>query len=135
MNDIKDLPKDLPPTTNEFQIDVVGTTTNKRFLGEFVCKIPTIKDQVLISRHQAILNGEMAAFLEPGIIKVNKMISWLRFTLIDPYPKFWKDADLGYELRDTNVIEAVYDKVIEFEGKWLEQIWGPSGSGNSESKN
>jgi hypothetical protein len=136
MNKINDLPKDLPETTHEFQIDLVGRVTKRRFLGEFKCKIPTIKDQALISKHETNLNGENPIFLDAGIKRIHKMIAYLRFTLIDT-PLFWRNADLGYDLRDDNVIEAVYDEVMAFENEWLKKVWGEGDkdeSGSAEEK-
>lgn len=126
MNENKDLaglPKDIPHTQSGFQLDILGNLTQKRYLGDFTCKIPTVKEQCLIDKHQVLLNGEMPHNLKPATLKIHEMIAYLRYTLID-YPKFWKDSDLGYELRDPNVVQAIYDKVIDFENKWLKEIWG-----------
>lgn len=123
MNKINKLARTLPDNEHDFQIDVIGQGSKKRHLGEFRCKIPTIKDQCQAARHEAFLNGEYGAFLPPGIQKVNKMIAHLRFTLID-VPKFWRESDLGYELTDANVVEAVYEAVLKFENDWVDQTWG-----------
>lgn len=123
MNDINKLDKEIPDTAHVFQVDVVGQVTRKRFLGEFRCRVPTLKDQCLIGKHEATLNGEYGSFLAPGIQKLHKMVAYLRYSIVDS-PIFWKDSDLGYALRDANVVEAVYDEVIAFEEKWLESIWG-----------
>jgi hypothetical protein len=134
MSEINKLAKDLPDTTHEFQIDLIGRITKKQFLGEFKCKIPTIKDQALIAKHEANLNGDNPIFLDAGIKKVHKQIAYLRFTLVDT-PLFWRNADLGYDLRDDNVIEAIYEEVLSFENEWLKEVWeqkDESGSGKAE---
>lgn len=113
---------DLPPSIKSFQLDVIGKFTKRRFLGEFTCDIPRIKEQCLIEKHEAYLNGELAHMLPPGVRKMHKMIAYLRFTLTD-YPKFWREADLGYELRDLNVVEAVYDEVLNNEEAWIKKLW------------
>lgn len=122
MNQINKLAKDLPETTHEFQLDLQGRITKKRFLGEFKCKIPTIKDQALIAKHENNLNGDNPIFLDPGVKKIHKMIAYLRFTLVD-VPMFWRNSDLGYDLMDDNIIEAVYDEVMMFENDWLREVW------------
>jgi hypothetical protein len=127
-NKTKQLPNEIPDDTEVFQLDVVGRITKRRFLGEFKCKIPTMKTQGMIGRHEAMLNGEYSVYLDAGVKKIHKMIAYLRFTLIDT-PLFWRESDLGYELRDDNVVEEVYDKVMAFEDKWLRTIW----SNNEES--
>lgn len=119
---MRELDKDLPTTSHEFLLDIQGRLTKRRYLGEFVCKIPTIKDQALIAKHKAMLNGEFPVYLDPGIVKIHDMIAYLRYTLTD-YPKFWRESDLGYDLRDDNLIQAVYDEVIDFENNWLKKIW------------
>ena len=133
MNDINNLPTDVPDVFGSFQIDITGEVTKKRFLGDFSCKIPTIKDQSLISKHTAMLNGDFPSFLEPGIVKIHKMLAYLRYTLTD-YPSFWKNSDLGFELRDKNVIETIYDEVLTHENNWLTQIWGEAQNESTDSK-
>lgn len=123
MEGVKDLPKKLPATSDDFFIEVIGETTNQKFRGDFTCKIPNLRDQALISKHRAYLNGDLVAYLDAPTLKVHQMISYLRYTLVK-YPKFWEESDKGYELMDQNVIEAIYDKTLEFEEKWMEQIWG-----------
>lgn len=128
MNDNKDLsqtlPKDIPDLESQFQIDVVGKLTKIRFIGDFTCRVPRIKEQCLIDRHEAFLNGQMAGFLKHGTLKMHRMIAYLRHTLTGDMPKFWKDSDLGYELQDINVIEDIYDRVLEHENTWVKAIWG-----------
>lgn len=134
MSKINDLIDDVPDTNGTFQVDVIGRITKKRYLGDFYCRIPTLKDQALIGKHEAFLNGEFPVYLNSGVLKLHKWIAYLRYTLTD-YPKFWKDSDLGYDLRDDNIIEEVYNKVIEIENKWLNAIWGPGETdGSTEEK-
>ncbi len=115
--------KDLPPSTHSFSLDVEGNVTKKKFKGEFSCKITNIKTNVLISKHKAFLNGDMADFLDPGALRMNHMISYLRFTLTE-FPTWWKDSDMGYDLFDPNVVEEVYDNVLKFEESWTKEVWG-----------
>lgn len=129
----KELLNEIPATTHEFQIDLIGQISKKKFVGDFTCKIPTIKDQAMIARHLVTLNGDNPIFLDPGIKKVNQMIAYLRFTLTET-PAFWNKSDMGYDLRDMNVIEGVYDNVIAFENRWLEAIWGEGDDDGSETK-
>ncbi len=131
--------RDLPPDETTFVIDVIGEVTKRRFLGEFTCKIPTIKDQCMMDKHRSYLNGEFSDNLEPGTLKFNKMVAYLRYTLKD-VPSFWKKVDMGYELRDPNVIEEVYNQVLAFEDKWLKQVWDDvpeetEEDGNEEKQN
>jgi hypothetical protein len=90
-----------------------------------------MKTQGMIGRHEAMLNGEYPIYLDAGVRKIHKMIAYLRFTLVDA-PIFWKNADLGYDLRDDNVVEEVYNKVMAFEEKWLATIWGVTEETNEQ---
>lgn len=115
--------KDIPSTEFNFQIEVVGNVTKKRYIGDFTSRIPRMKEQSMIEKHEAILNGNIPQFLPPGILKLHRMISYLRYTVTES-PKFWKDADLGFELMDINVVEEVYNRVLANEEAWMKQIWG-----------
>lgn len=130
------LAKDIPDTEFSFTVDAEGDVTKKRFVGEFTCKIPRKKEQCMIDKHRAFLNGSQPEFLTSDTLKFHHMISYLRYTLIE-YPKFWKETDLGYELYDESVVQAVYDKVLEFEVDWLKEVWGEEAvlklQGKSES--
>lgn len=131
MNKINGLSKDVPDTTHVFMVDVEGETTKKRFVGEFTCKIPRKKEQCLIDKHRAFLNGDLATQLGPETLRFHHMISYLRYTVDDKVaPKWWKEADLGYELYDENVVKAVYDNVLDFEVNWLKEIWGEEAVAN-----
>lgn len=123
MSKVNDLPTEVPLTTGSFQVDMVGQVSKKRFLGDFGCRIPNLKDQALIDKHYAFLNGNLPEHLNSGTRKLHQMIAYLRFTLTD-YPSFWLKSDLGYELMDLNVIEDIYNKVLEFENVWIKQMWG-----------
>jgi hypothetical protein len=116
--------KDIPPVEFNFQVEILGSVTRKRFIGDFTSRIPRMKEQSMIEKHEAILNGNVPQFLPTGILKLHKMISYLRYTLIEPYPKFWRDSDLGFELMDINVVEDIYNKVLKNEEEWMKQIWG-----------
>lgn len=122
MNKVNALPDEMPSTTHMFQFDIVGSVTKKRYLGEFVCKIPTLKDQSSIAKYEAYLNGEFPVYLNAGVQKLHKWIAYLKYTLTDT-PRFWKESNDGFDLMDPNVIEALYDEVISFEEKWFKQIW------------
>lgn len=118
-----DFSASLPESTTTFQIDTVGRITKRRFLGEFTCKIPTLKDQSAIARRLAALNGEFGPMLPKGIQDLHMKLAKLYYTLTD-VPTAWKKADYGHDLVDDNIISEVYDKVVEFEDKWVEMMWG-----------
>lgn len=131
MSNLKDLPKDLPPTEHEFEIDVQGSTTGKQYSGKFKCKIMRLNEQTEVSKHKALLSTGLN--LDLAASNFIHMISYLRYSLISPnrqknteagYPEWWAQADYGYELYDINVVETVYEKVLDFEKSYLEAVWG-----------
>ncbi|SRR6266481_4548379 len=128
MNKNNNLPKELPPDTETIQVDVIGSVTKRRFLGEFIVRIPTLEDQSSMGRLEASLNGESTS---SGLIRMNRMISYLKYTVVEA-PPTWRDANMGHRLRDPNVIEAVYDQVLAFEDRWLKQVWGEPGDENEQ---
>ncbi len=123
MNETSHLPSKLPSMEQNFLLDKKGKITGHRWVGDFICKIPNTKEKCLIGKHRAFLNGQYAEFLDLGTLRIHEKIAYLRFTLVD-YPKFWKDADLGYEMLDHNIIEEVYKVVLKFEDTWLKEVWG-----------
>lgn len=123
MSNLNKLSKEIPSTELDFTVEVEGDVTKKRFIGEFKFKIPRRKEQCLIDKHRAFLNGSFPDQLEPATIRFHHMISYLRYTIIES-PKWWKESDLGYELYDETVVKAVYDAVLDFEVQWLTAVWG-----------
>lgn len=122
--DKKELKTELPSMTHDFDIDVIGDITAKRYLGTFTCKIMNQKETALVAKHKALLNGPQADGLDPVTLLLHHRIAYLRFALKSPYPKFWLNSDLGYELFDVNVIDAIFSKVLEWEEVWMIKVWG-----------
>jgi hypothetical protein len=133
MNKINDLYSDLPAMEKTFIVDVTGNFSKKRHVGEFTCRIPGIKEQCLINKHKAYLNGDQPDQLDIGTLKIHHMISYLRYTITES-PKFWKESDLGYGLFDSNIIEDVYNKVLDHENNWLKSVWGDNAIEGTDGK-
>ena len=123
MSGSKGLPGKFPEDKHTFIIDVEGNITKKRYVGEFSCVIPNVKMQCEIAKYRAFLNGDVVDFLDISTKLTHQMISHLKFTIEDA-PKWWKESENGYNLRDANVIQTIYDSVLEFEQAWMKEIWG-----------
>jgi hypothetical protein len=134
MSKFNKLSKDIPPTETDLTIEVEGEVTKKKFIGEFTCKIPRRKELCLIDKHRAFLNGSMPDLLDPQTLRFHHEISYLRYTVTES-PKWWKEADLGYELYDGNVVTALYEKVLAFEVEWLTAVWGEEAVKKLQSRN
>ena len=122
MNESKSL-SELPSMEHEFFFEGTGKITKVSYRGDFKYRMPNTKTQCLIDKHRAFLNGNLAELLDAGTLNIHRQIAYLRYTLLE-FPKFWKESDLGYELIDHNIIQEVYDAVIDFENNWMEQVWG-----------
>lgn len=120
---MSNLPTQLPETTEIFLIDCSGNLTKKTYTGEFTCKIPNLKDQANIAKYKATLNQGLDDILDIGTRNLHHMVSYLKYTLLKS-PDWFEKSNYGYELYDANVIEEVYQKVLDFESKWVTEVWG-----------
>jgi len=132
MSDSEDLPRDVPDREFTFFIDVEGDSTRKRFRGEFSYRIPNLKAKACADKMRASLNGGHDKHLNPTVLEFHSTISYLKFTITEA-PKWWREADWGYELDDYNIVDAVYIKVEAFQKDYNEKLWG-SDSDKKEEK-
>lgn len=124
MNKSNNLPKTLPDMEYEFTLDVKGDLTQKQYSGNFKYQIPTIKMRAVAEKKRAELNSGLEDSLDPSVLNIHYMISYLIVTLVDA-PTWWMESDYGYDLYDTNVIRALYDRVAEIEKGWIDTVFGP----------
>ena len=126
--------KKLPEPINTFYLDKVeGIVTKHEYSGEFTSQIPNLKMQASIARYRSLLNGGDDAGLDLGTRNLHHMIAYLKNVLTE-MPSWWKECDYGYDLYDINVIEAVYEKALEHENKWVEAAWGGKDDDKKEKK-
>lgn len=124
------LAKELPPKTNRFSVKVTGNVTNTEFEGSFTFRIPNVRTTAQISLMEARLNEGLSDSLDASTLATHYMIAYLRYSLVENkeegevYPKWWKESNYGYELYDANVITAIYNKCLEYEKEWREQVFG-----------
>jgi len=124
MSNSKHLPKSLPKVNPFFELkETVGALTKEAYSGRFECQIPNQRIQANIAKYVAFLNGGMDATLDKATLNLHKMHAYCKFTLVES-PDWFCDSDYGYDLYDNNVLEAVYDEILEKEERWLEGIWG-----------
>ena len=118
------LPKNLPETNPFFELsDVIGEITKEKYSGRFECRIPNIRIQANIAKYIAFLDGGMTEALDQRTVDIHKMHAYCKHCIIE-CPDWFKESDYGYDLYDGNVLEAIYNKVLEKEEKWLQGIWG-----------
>ncbi len=105
-----------------FMVDVEGDVTGHRYDGTFKIKpILTHAEQLMrdiIMRDLLGPNpkdGSIRAVSQAGII------AEIRVRCVET-PSWWKDARDGLSLYDENVIATIYDKCLEIDAKWKEDV-------------
>lgn len=126
------LPKQIPETEYEFEIDVEGNTTKSKYSGNFKGLIPTNKMRSAQKRKESAMNiglesevnkKQLGLMYDP-ILDLHYKISYL-FSRLTDVPVWFKDAGYGENLMgDINLIDELYNKVLEAEDAWYEKIWG-----------
>ena len=117
---------------HSFSIDVEGSETKQKWTGKFTYKRPNLRIKSDISKMTARLNEDLKN-LDDDMQFLHRVISNLRFTLTTS-PEWWKEADFGFELYDTNVIFDIYREVQKFEDDYFEKLWGDQDKVKSEKK-
>ena len=124
MSNFKHLPKTLPKVNPHFDLDdIKGELTGEIYSGRFQCKIPNLRIQSQIDKYYRFLNGGMDATLDRQTLNLHKMTAYCKFTLTE-CESWFSESDYGLDLYDSNILEAVYDKIMEKEEEWLNGIWG-----------
>lgn len=117
----------LPKNEKTFDLNVKGSTTGVKYSGQFtvVCVLD------IAGKHQLEMEKTrlMADYANPsnGLLGLAVSLATLRAKIIS-YPDWWRNSEEGALLKDENVILALYDKCIEMEKKWREEL-----NKNSES--
>lgn len=124
MRDVKKPSGETPDREKKFSIEVIGNESGKTFKGDFTFHIMNLKRKAMADKKRAELNGGMEVSLNPEVLDLHFMIAYLRFALVDA-PKWWIEADFGYDLDDYNVIKKVYDECEAYQAEYNEAIWGP----------
>ena len=112
----------LPAMEHSFSINTEGTDTKQRFTGNFTYKRPNIRLKSDISKMTARLNEDLQN-LDEDVAFLHFVLSTLRYTLTN-MPDWWKEADYGMDLYDTNVILDIYKAVRKFETSYFEELYG-----------
>lgn len=123
MSRIKNLPKSLPTKNPYFSIDLEGELTKKHYEGDFETSIPNIRTQTLISKYKAFLNGGFDKVLDASTLNIHHMVAYCK-TCLEVYPEWFKDSEFGLELYDLNVLDSVYEGILEKEREWYDSVHG-----------
>jgi len=106
-------------TSEVFSVNIVGTSTNRSYSGEFTAKTTmTMKDQFAadLKRRQVLGPSPDGTPPAANLQFQAYMIGQLFVKIIDA-PKWWQDSNFGLELEDMNVVTELYNSVLELEEK------------------
>ena len=123
----------LPDMEFKFDVNVTGNDTGTVFEGHFKYKRPSLGARARIASTNARLNGDVENLGNSEIEELNYALSYLRHTIIDS-PEWWENAFFGMELYDSNLVEAVYNKCMDFEARWRSKIHSDKKTDVMESK-
>lgn len=112
----------LPSMEFTFTIKLQGSETPRMYEGTFTYRRPNRRLKSEIAKTLARLNGDLKT-LDEDTKFLHEIYSTLRHTLTE-VPKWWEEADFGFELYDVNVALEVYREVRKFENEWFEKVWG-----------
>lgn len=115
--------KNLPSSSFNFNINLVGAVTKTPFSGNFVFQIPNIRVRAEAEKEKARLNQGLDKDLDDAILSVHLMYSYLKHTLLES-PDWFKESNYGYDLYDGNVLTTVYLKCVEYENEWAKRLNG-----------
>jgi uncharacterized phage-like protein YoqJ len=112
---------DLPKKESTFEFEHVAKMTDKKYDGKFTVRTVLNMGQ----RHQLEMEKTrlMADYVNPtdGLAGIAVILSKLRVHVIDG-PEWWKQSAGGFLIDDEDALVALYDKVIEAENKWKNDL-------------
>jgi len=122
---------DLPKDTRTFPFESSGDTTLKKYDGDFKVKcVLNMRDKRLLEIEKSSIRADMAN-PTPDLIAYSTILSNLRIRIEDS-PEWWKQSSGGYDLKDENTVVELFDKVMEQETKWREEVKILSEEGNPD---
>ena len=119
MSEITKLLKDLPPKEIPFSFKEVGSKTKIEYEGNFVIKVPSMKDQSRIGVELAKLGMGMSYNqLDEATAMLNNAIATLSVVVIEAPNWFTQEMEFGLNTIDINIPLKLYSKVSELLDKW-----------------
>lgn len=111
----------LPVNKKSFDFDVVGEDTGMSYKGTFTAKCVLNTND----RHRRELEKTrlQADYQNPsvGLSGIATALSSIRVR-IETGPAWWVDTNYGGDIIDQNIILELYDKCLEMEQKWKDDL-------------
>ena len=112
---------DLPKNEKTFYFKTIGATTGKEYEGEFtvVCAL-----NMLLRRAIEVEKSRLQADIRnptDSLMGLSTVLANLRHRIINA-PSWWKESGGGFSLIDDNICIELFDKVMEQEEIWREEL-------------
>lgn len=105
-----------------FEVNLVGNISGQTWIGKFRAKpCLTWRDRINIDRTYRELVGGTGNTDDVGVAAMAKIVSQLSFRLTET-PQWWKEAQGGLDLIDSNVIEEVFQKAKDIEEQYYKKL-------------
>ena len=114
---------DLPKNLKTFNFDATGDTTGQEYKGQFTVKCTlTILEKRLLETEKSQMRADFAN-PTPNLIAYATILSNLRIRITDG-PEWWKQSSGGDDLLDENVLTELFEKVMDQEFVWRDELKG-----------
>jgi len=127
------LPKTIPSKELSFSIKITGSTTAHQYEGDFIVKVPSVRDMSKIGVFLAKLNcGVPFEDLDRSTASLNNAIAFLQACLIEA-PKWFTNAEdsdkdpgmaYGLDTLDVNVPVDIFSKANALVQDWHNALKG-----------
>ena len=112
---------DLPNNEKTFSFEVIGETTGKKYEGQFtVICVPNMFQRRAIEIEKTRLRADQT---NPtmDLMGIGEILANLRVRIIKA-PGWWNDSSGGFDLLDENVCVELYDKVMDQQDIWKQEV-------------
>jgi hypothetical protein len=133
MSKVSHLPKNIPSKELPFSIKIKGAVSGFSYSGDFVVRVPGVREQGRIGVEMARLNeGIPSESLDHNTRYIHNAIAYLRVLLIQA-PKWFTNTpsdededgmDYGLETDDWNVPIEVFEKAKKAVTAWQKSLKG-----------
>ena len=120
------LPSTIPSKEIPFTLQIIGSTTQHTYNGDFIVKVPSVRDMSRVGVCLARLNfGVSMSDLDTSTANLNNAIAFLQVCLVDA-PKWFTNAaeakepgiSFGLDTLDINVPVEIFRKANELVDAW-----------------
>ncbi len=122
---------DLPKNEKTFEFSHIGATTGNKYDGKFTVKcVLNMFDKREIELEKSRLQADVA---NPTnlLSSLSHILSNLRIR-ITKAPTWWEQSLGGFDLMDEDVVIALFDRVMEQEDAWHQELKALSAEGEPE---